>query len=223
MSVGGWRRECWLGSRRAGLSLPIPHPLLLPPETPSYGHTSPLAVLHVCPASLQAFPHSVPSTCSILFPILTRPAQAQAQAQAIRLSSGALPPCCPLHLQQEEPPLCSSGSPAPLAAPLTSLGFTWALHHPGPVLILLLWMGPGEARSWPRADVGSACLLRGELRVHVGFRLQGGVDSAILREAEKTWSLSLRAGASLKPLTNPQPVFFSFETEPPSPDFQVTS
>ena len=152
---------------------PHPSPLPLPPETPSYGHTSPLAVLHVCPASLQAFPYSVPSTCSILFPILTRPAQAQAQAQAIRLSSGALPPCCPLHLQQEEPPLCSSGSPAPLAAPLTSLGFTWALHPPWPCSDLAAVDGSRGSQELAQSRCGQCLLAERGAEGPCGFPASG--------------------------------------------------
>ena len=139
MSVGGWRRECWVGSRRAGLSLPIPHPLSLPPETPSYGHTSPLAVLHVCPAFLQAFPHSVPSTCSILFPILTRPACIGHQAQ-LRCPSSLLP----------SSPAAGRASPVLFRLPCPP-------HCPPDIT----WLHLGSPPPWPCSDLAAVDGSRG--------------------------------------------------------------
>lgn len=87
--------------------------------------------------------------------------------------------------------------PAPLAAAPPSLDFTLALHPPGPVLILLPRMDPGEARSWHRADVGIAYLLGGELRAPCGFLAWGtGGECRSRRSRKSPESFSQRWGLS---------------------------
>lgn len=116
-------------------------------------------------ASPQALPHSVPSICSVLFPVLTGPACTGLQAQ-LRCPSSQMPP--QPAARSASPVLCQLPCLPHSTPSITSLGFSWALC-PRPVPIVLLGTVPGEARSWSRADMGVAQLLGGELRTPCGF------------------------------------------------------
>lgn len=62
----GEGRVCW-AHRELAWASQAPYPLPLPPESPSSGHTSLLAVLHTCPAPLVSRPFH------ILFPLSAVP------------------------------------------------------------------------------------------------------------------------------------------------------
>lgn len=144
--VGGEGRVCWAHSQLARASQ-FSRLLPLPPESPSSGHTSLLAVLYTCPARLSPGFSTFCSLClQCPFPVLTGPAWTGLRAQ-LRCPSpcrrGYLP-CAPLlpnitWLRLGSPGLCPCSNLAAVD------GF----------------------RS--RADVGIARLLEGELRIPCGF------------------------------------------------------
>lgn len=152
---GGW--EGWLGSQRASLGLPVPSSP--PPETPSSGHTSVLAILCTGLAPLASRPFH------ILFPPSAVPFP-QTSLLSFGLSSSAPAPTrCPLYLQGEvAPPLC-----CPITAHVSPLGYPTTLHTPRPCCVFLLWTDTREPGSWSRAAVGIAWLLGRELRTSCGF------------------------------------------------------
>lgn len=165
-----------------------------------------------------------------------------------RASLGLLVPCT-LALPPETPSpthtSCSSGCRTCLRSfpwacsalfPIPPVPPSQHTRHPfasprSPSPLSPIWLQP-----WPQEKLGGGeskwgyCLVAGRSAEDTTWCLAGrgdeGVDGgAILRSLEsflKSWepppSPPPRGG-----LSNPQPVFFSFEMEPPSPDSRVTS
>lgn len=136
-------------------------------------------------ASPQAFPHSVPSICSVLFPVLTGPACTGLQAQ-LRCPSSQMPP----------QPAARSASPVLCqlpCLPLSTPSITWLLVGTVSSSCCNRAPGDGSRRSQELEQSRHGCCSvagrRAEDTMWVSG-LGGGVDGALLRSRRNLESFS---------------------------------